>query len=79
MKNDPKSYLPAEVDVAYARFSDGEDLGIEFTNEIDVWSQMEFRTRHQIKQLRQFGSLNKSEVHRFINPLFYGTRLGFEK
>lgn len=79
MKNDSKSCSPAEVDVANARFSKGIDLGIDFTNEIDVWSQMEFRARHQIKHLRQFGSLNKQETLKGLNSVVYGTRQPIER
>lgn len=74
MKNDSKSYPLAEVDVACARFSKTVDLGIDFTNEIDVWTQMEFRARYQIKQLKQFGTLNRADALRDLNSYFYGIR-----
>lgn len=74
MKNDSKSCSPAEVDVSNARFSKGEDLGIDFTNEIDVWTQMEFRARYQIKQLKQFGTLNRADMLRDLSSYYYGIR-----
>ena len=78
MKNDSKSCLPAEVDVLNARSSTGMDIGIEFSNEIDVWAKMQFRARHQIKQLKQFGKLTKGETDRNLHPLVYRTRQSIE-
>jgi hypothetical protein len=42
-------FLIAHVEVAKARFSNGEDLGIEFRNQIDAWAKMEARFRHMIR------------------------------
>jgi hypothetical protein len=56
MKNDSSSLWPAVVEVAKVRFLKEKELGIDFSNEIDAWSKMEFRFRYQIKQMRQHGS-----------------------
>jgi hypothetical protein len=74
MKNDSKSCFPAEVDVSNARFSKGLDLGFDLINEIDVWTQMEFRARYQMKHLRQYGVLNKQEHVKATESLVYGIR-----
>ena len=74
MKSDSKSSVVAQVDVSQARFSQ-DGLKLEFTNTIDVWSQMEFRTRHQISSLRSFGSVNCEEPKTHMKTYFYGTVL----
>ena len=38
MKN-MDDFLIAHVEVAKARFSNGDDLGVEFRNEIDAWGE----------------------------------------
>lgn len=74
MKNDSRSLWPAVVEVQKVRFSKGKDLGIDFSNEIDVWSRMEFRSRQQIKQLRQYGTLQVSETMKDSKTLRYAVR-----
>ncbi len=58
MKNasDEFKVIVAHVEISHARFSNGEDLGIEFKNEIDAWTKMEVMFRQQIKLLRNYGS-----------------------
>ncbi len=56
MKHDSRSCLFAEVDVANARPHRSTSLGIAFTNEIDIWSQIEFRNCHQIRHMRCYGT-----------------------
>lgn len=51
--NDDFNTLIAHVELAKARFSHGEDLGIEFLNEIDAWTKMEVTFREQIKLLKE--------------------------
>jgi hypothetical protein len=77
MQSDSKSSVTAHVDVSQARFSLA-DYKLEFTNTIDVWTQMEFRTRHQINSLRSFGSVNFEEPKTQMKTYFYGTLLAFE-
>jgi hypothetical protein len=74
MKNDPKSCYPAEVDVSKARFTKSKDLSVEFFNEIDVWTQIEFKARYQIKQLKSKGFVDKVEVHNETNTIYYCAR-----
>jgi len=52
MKN-TDNFLIAHVEVEKAHFSNGEDLGIEFKNEIDAWAKMEVHFRHQIRNPRK--------------------------
>lgn len=74
MKNDKLSLWPAVIEVENVRFSRGKDLGIDFSNEIDAWSQLEFRYRHQMKQLRQYGTLNRQQALKDVNSLVYSFR-----
>lgn len=74
MKNDSSSLWPAVVEVEKVRFSKGKDLGIDFSNEIDAWSKMEFRSRQQIKHLRQYGTLCGLESPRDLKALRYSFR-----
>ncbi len=74
MQNDSRSLWPAVVEVEKVRFSKGKDLGIDFSNEIDAWSKMEFRFRHQIKQLRQYGNLSVHESPKDLRALRYAFR-----
>lgn len=77
MHSDSKSSVAAHVDVSQARFS-RVGLKLEFTNTIDVWTQMEFRTRHQISSLRASGSVHLEEPKTQMKTYFYGTLLAFE-
>ena len=74
MKNDSRFLWPAVVEVEKVRFSKVKDLGIDFANEIDVWSRMVFRSRQQIKLLRQNGCLNGSEAPKDLRTLRYAVR-----
>lgn len=74
MKNDFKVPLAAVVDVKKVKYSKSIKLGIDFTNEIDVWAKMEFRSRKQIKHLKQFGTLNGHEILKDLNSLVYAIR-----
>ena len=51
MKN-TDDILIAHVELAKARFSHGEELGIEFKSEIDAWTKMEVHFRHQLQNPR---------------------------
>ena len=42
----------AEIELAMVKFGRTPDTAIEFRNEIDVWSKMEFRFRQQIRDLK---------------------------
>lgn len=47
MDRDSKVSVLAKVDLQKVRLIDESKLGIDFYNEIDVWAQMEFRSRDQ--------------------------------
>lgn len=59
MKNDFSSLCVAEIELAEVRFSKGKELGFDLINEIDVWSKMEFKFRHQIHHLNKHGKIVK--------------------
>lgn len=74
MKNDSLSLSAAFVEVKKVKYSKGKDLGIDYANEIDAWAKMEFKARRQIKQLKQYGTLNGHEVLKDLNSLIYAVR-----
>jgi hypothetical protein len=55
MKNESDEFevMLAHVELAKARFSHGEDMGIDFHNKIDAWTKMEVVFRQQIKVLKE--------------------------
>ena len=61
MKN-MDDFLIAHVEVAKARFSNGDDLGVEFRNEIDAWAKMETHFRHQIRNPRKRSIKGKQDL-----------------
>ncbi len=78
MKNDSKSLCTAEVDVANASFAKLIEPGIDFMNEIDVWAQMEFKARQQMKYLKQFGTSRPNAISTHTSSFFYSTRQAME-
>ncbi len=46
---------PLFIDPDHVKFARTPDTAIEFSNQIDVWSRMEFQIRAQIKELRVSG------------------------
>ncbi len=74
MKNDSKATLHAKVDARKVKYLKGKKLGIDFANEIDVWAKMEFRSRHQVKRLKQFGTLNGHDILQDLNSIVYSIR-----
>lgn len=73
MKNDYDSFLIAHVDLSRVKFSKGRDLGVDFSNEIDAWSKMEFKFRQQIHQMRDYGTMKKN-VPLDLKALVYSWR-----
>ncbi len=61
-------FLLAHVDLEKVRTHHGSDLGIEFMNEIDAWSKMEFKFRGTSRR-------NTKYVRNDLKPLVYGIRL----
>lgn len=47
MVRDPKFAVLGKVDLSKVSVIDQTKLGIDFFNEIDIWAQMEFRSRDQ--------------------------------
>jgi len=76
MSNDSKSFVYAEVDVSLARFSKGDNLGIEFSNEIDVWAQMVFRARQQIQWLKAGRQNLDASQRKNTDSVYYRIREG---
>ncbi len=75
MKNDSKSLWPAVVDVTKVKFSKEKDLGIDFRNEIDAWSKMEFKSRQQVQQLKSNTTLAREpKTLNDLKSLFYSVR-----
>ena len=74
MKNDSKISIVAKVDLNHVKYVKPESLGIDFTNEIDVWSKMEFRFRKQIKNISKNRTLEGHDILKDLNSLVYAVR-----
>lgn len=74
MKRDHKVLLPAKVEARKVKFTKSADLRIDFANQIDAWAMMEFKSRKQVTQLRQYGTLNGHEILKDLNSLVYAIR-----
>lgn len=73
MKNNLGSdyFLLAHVDLDKARFHQGAEIGIEFTNEIDAWTKMVFKFRSQRYSDAKY-------ARKDLNPLIYSVRSRLE-
>lgn len=72
MKRDSE---PLFIDTDLVKYARTADTAIEFTNEIDVWSRMEFRFRSLISDLRVQGEARppgKKLTH--TGSLYYSIR-----
>jgi hypothetical protein len=82
MKNASDSFkvLFAHVELGKARFLHGEDMGIDFHNQIDAWTKMEVVFREQIKLLKECKTLDTNRTKRpkknkgDLKPLCYSIR-----
>lgn len=74
MKSDTKLSIVAKVDLKKVKYVKPEKLGLDFTNEIDMWSKMEFRYREQIKSLSQNRTLEGHDILKSLNALVYAVR-----
>lgn len=74
MKNDTKTPIVAKVDLHKVKYIKPEKLGLDFTNEIDMWSKMEFRYREQIKNLSKNRTLEGHDILKNLNALVYAVR-----
>jgi len=64
MKNEFDEVLIAHVELSKARFVHGEEMGVEFRNEIDAWTKMEVVFRQQIKLLKECKTSDKGSGSR---------------
>ncbi len=74
MKSDSKNSIVAKIDLHHVKYARPKELRIDFTNEIDLWSKMEFRYREQIKKLAKHHTLEGHNVLRDLNSLIYAVR-----
>lgn len=74
MSNDFKPTIVAKVDARKVRYSKPKELGIDFSNEIDVWAKMEFKSRKQIERLKQNNSLDGHNILQDLNTIVYAVR-----
>jgi hypothetical protein len=74
------SNLPviAKVDVERVSLTKKKSLGIDFSNEIDVWAKMEFRAREQVKRLKKNEPLDGHDILQDLNTLIYAVRTKIE-
>ncbi len=63
----------AKVDVSKVRLIDEKKLGIDFFNEIDIWTKMEFNSREQISKLRN-NKPASTQTHKTLHSLHYSVR-----
>lgn len=66
--------LIAKVDPRKVKYQKPAKLGIDFSNEIDIWSKMEFKSRTQVKRLRDKGCLDGHDILSDLNTLVYSVR-----
>jgi hypothetical protein len=78
MKRVSKVPVLAKVDVDRVSLLKKKSLGIDFTNEIDIWAKMEFRAREQVKRLKSNGILDGHDVLQDLNTLIYAVRTKLE-
>lgn len=64
----------ATVDRDKARYFKIYELGIDFANEIDVWTRMEIKYRKQILLLRNTGTFGEREIAKDADSLRYAFR-----
>lgn len=74
MSNDFKPTIVAKVDARKVRYSKPKELGIDFSNEIDVWAKMEFKSRKQIERLKRNNSLDGHNILQDLNTIVYAVR-----
>jgi hypothetical protein len=74
LKFDAKTLIVAKVDVRKVKYTKPKDLGIDFSNEIDLWSKMEFKSRKQVNRLKQNGTLDGHDVLQDLNSIIYAIR-----
>lgn len=74
MKNDSKPVIVAKVDARKIKYSKPKELGIDFIYEIDIWAKMQFKSRKQVKRLKQNNSLDGHDCLQDLNSIVYAIR-----
>ena len=74
MKDDLKTPIVAKVDLHNVQYVKPKSLGIDFSNQIDVWSRMEFRYREKIKNLCRNKKFEGHDTFQNLNSLIYAIR-----
>lgn len=71
--DDSKTLWTATVDLSRVRYSN-RNLGIDFANEIDAWTRMEYRFSRQIMFLKNTGRMSKKSFSSNVKSYFYAVR-----
>jgi len=66
MKNDSKARVLAVVDLDKVKYKKPDSMGIDYFNEIDVWTRMEFKFRNRAP--------SSQRVLLDLNSLYYAIR-----
>lgn len=74
VSKDSKVVNVAKVDARNVKYSKPKKLGIDFSNEIDVWAKMQFKSRKQVQRLKQNNSLDGHDILQDINSIVYAIR-----
>lgn len=74
MQNDSKPVIVAKVDTRKVKYLKPKKLGIDFSNEIDIWSKMEFKSRKQVELLRKNNSLEDHNTLQDPSSIVYAIR-----
>jgi len=74
MKKDSKHIIGALVDAQRVKYSKPKELGIDFSNKIDIWAKMEFKSRKQVERLKKNDSLDGHDILQDLNTLVYAIR-----
>lgn len=74
MPNDLKIPFVAKVDVKRVSLTPKESLGIDFSNEIDLWAKMEFRARKQVNRLKSNNAFTVHDSVQDLRSLVYAVR-----
>lgn len=68
------SKVIAQIDLDQVSQYDETKPGIDFFNEIDIWTKMEFRSREQISRLRNKHSKGPGRAPNGPHSLYYSFR-----
>ena len=80
IESDDFKVIFGHVELDQARFSHGEEMGVEFMNEIDTWTQLEVVFRQQIKHLKESKTLKRTYTKKAakkkndLQSIFYAFR-----